>query len=57
MQQLKARFMSVYDVTADGRLQIQEVRLASFNPHSFIRHEPGAKLDCLMSLKNVLSQI
>lgn len=38
MQQLKARFMSVYDVTADGRLQIQEVRLASFNPHSFIRH-------------------
>ena len=32
---MKERFMSAYDTTADGRLQIQEVRLLVF-PQTFI---------------------
>ena len=32
IQRLKQRFMSAYDVTADGKLQIQEVQPSEFMP-------------------------
>lgn len=32
VRELKERFMSAYDVTADGRLQIQEVQLLLQTP-------------------------
>lgn len=39
VQRMKEQFMSAYDITTDGRLQIQEVSLPSPSPGFIVQNE------------------